>query len=130
MSVRHVSDRFNTDSNAVKMLGYTTADAYMFVDIVKPWWSTQINKTRVTFRVRNLTNEKYVLWGDPFYPDQVLLGAPRSYKVAASFKFYAACRIRCTHSSSFIGGWAFRFLCYSRCGSPPASSCTSFRFRP
>jgi iron complex outermembrane receptor protein len=87
MSVRHVSDRFNTDSNAVKMLGYTTADAYMFVDIVKPWWSTQINKTRVTFRVRNLTNEKYVLWGDPFYADQVLLGAPRSYEVAASFKF-------------------------------------------
>jgi len=59
----------------------------MFIDIVKPSWLTNIDKTRVTFRVRNLTDEKYALWGDPFYPDQVLLGAPRSYEVAASFKF-------------------------------------------
>src|SRR5262249_27424363 len=87
VSVRHVSDRFNADSNAVKMLGYTTADAYMFVDIIRPWWLTNIEKTRVTFRVRNLWDEKYALWGDPFYPDQVLLGAPRSYEVAASFRF-------------------------------------------
>jgi hypothetical protein len=34
----------------------------MFVDI---------DRTRVAFRVRNLTDEKYVAWGDPFYPDQV-----------------------------------------------------------
>jgi iron complex outermembrane receptor protein len=77
-TVRHVSDRFNTDSNTVKMLAYTVADAFVFVDI---------QKTRVAFRVRNLTDEKYVVWGDPFYPEQVLLGAPRSYEVSASFKF-------------------------------------------
>jgi iron complex outermembrane recepter protein len=77
-SVRHVGDRFNTDANTVKLLAYTVADAYAFVDI---------DRTRVAFRVRNLTDEKYVAWGDPFYPDQVLLGAPRSYEISASFKF-------------------------------------------
>ena len=87
MTVRHVGDRFNTDANAVKMLAYTTADAYVFVDIAKPAMFPTVEKTRVTFRVRNLTDTKYGLWGDPFYPDQILLGAPRSYEVAAAFKF-------------------------------------------
>jgi len=78
-SIRHVGDRFNTDANTVTMLAYTVADAYAFVDIRK--------KTRLTFRVRNLTDKKYAIWGDPFYPDQILLGAPRSYEVSASIKF-------------------------------------------
>jgi iron complex outermembrane receptor protein len=46
-----------------------------------------VDKTRVTFRVRNLTDTKYAVWGDPFYPDQILLGAPRSFEVSAAFKF-------------------------------------------
>ena len=78
-SVRHVGDRFNMDANTVKMLAYTVADAYAFVDLRK--------KTRLTVRVRNLTDKKYAVWGDPFYPDQILLGAPRSSEVSASIKF-------------------------------------------
>jgi hypothetical protein len=27
------------------------------------------------------------LWGDPFYPDQILLGAPRTYEPAAALKW-------------------------------------------
>jgi len=46
-----------------------------------------IGKTRLSFRVRNITNEKYATWSDPFYPDQILLGAPRSYELTALFKF-------------------------------------------
>jgi iron complex outermembrane receptor protein len=87
-TVRYVGDRFNSDVNDVKMLSYTVADAYVFVDLDKsivPTWG--IEKTRVTFRVRNLTDTKYAIWGDPFYPDQILLGAPRSYEISASFKF-------------------------------------------
>ena len=38
-------------------------------------------------RVKNLTNKLYASWGDPGYTDQIILGAPRSYKVAASFKW-------------------------------------------
>ena len=24
----------------------------------------------------NITDKRYAIWGDPFYPDQILLGAP------------------------------------------------------
>jgi iron complex outermembrane receptor protein len=77
--VRHVGDRFNADPNAVTMLAYTVADAYAFVDLKK--------NTRITFRVRNLTDKTYAVWADPGYPDQILLGAPRSYEVSAALKF-------------------------------------------
>ncbi len=77
-SVRYVGDRFNTDANTVRMLAYTVADAYA---------SVELRRTRLGFRVRNLTNEKYAIWGDPFYPDQILLGMPRSYEVSAALKF-------------------------------------------
>jgi len=78
-SVRHVGDRFNTDANTVTMLAYTVADAYAFIDIQK--------KTRLTLRVRNVADKKYAIWGDPFYPDQILLGAPRNYELSAAVKF-------------------------------------------
>jgi iron complex outermembrane receptor protein len=78
-AIRHVGDRFNTDANTVTMLAYTVADAYAFIDLQK--------KTRVTLRVRNLTDKKYATWGDPFYPDQILLGAARSYEISAALKF-------------------------------------------
>jgi iron complex outermembrane receptor protein len=77
-SVRHVGDRFNTDANTVTLLAYTTADAYAAIDV---------RRTRLAFRVRNLTDEKYAVWGDPFYPDQILLGTPRSYEISAALKF-------------------------------------------
>ena len=78
-SIRHIGDRFNSDANTVTMLAYTVADAYAFIDLQE--------KTRLTFRVRNLTDRKYAIWGDPFYPDQILLGAPRTYEAALSVRF-------------------------------------------
>jgi len=88
-TVRHVSDRFTSDANDVKMLAYTVADAYAFVDLdrtlLPATWN--VDRTRITFRVRNLTDTKYAVWADPFYPDQILLGAPRSFEVSAAFKF-------------------------------------------
>jgi iron complex outermembrane recepter protein len=36
------------------------------------------------FRVKSLTNKLYAAWGDPGYTDRIILGAPRSYQVAAS----------------------------------------------
>ena len=77
-NVRHVGDRFNTDANTVTMKAYTVADAYAAVNV---------RNARFTFRVRNLTDERYAVWGDPFYPDQILLGAPRSYEVSAALRF-------------------------------------------
>jgi iron complex outermembrane receptor protein len=76
--VRHVGDRYNSDANTVKMLAYTVGDAFAFVDV---------RRTRLAFRVRNVTNERYAIWADPGYPDQILLGTPRSYEVSATMRF-------------------------------------------
>ena len=85
-SMRHVGDRFNFQDNLVTMNAYTTYDVYAFVDIPKSFFQG-VDKTRLSFRVRNLTDKRYAQWGDPGYTDQVILGAPRSYEVAASFKW-------------------------------------------
>ncbi len=47
----------------------------------------EIKTVRVSFRVRNLTNAVYAQWADPGLADQVILGAPRTYEVAASAKW-------------------------------------------
>ena len=86
MSARYVGNRFNSDANTVIMDAYTVADAYVFVDIPK-YLFPAVDQTRVTFRVRNLFDRRYAIWGDPFYPDQILLGAPRTYELAAAFKW-------------------------------------------
>jgi iron complex outermembrane receptor protein len=85
-SVRHVGDRFNFQDNLVTMNAYTIADAYLFVDLPKSVFRA-VDQTRLTFRVKNLTNKLYAAWGDPGYTDQIILGAPRSYEIAASFKW-------------------------------------------
>lgn len=85
-SVRHVGDRFNFQDNFVTMNQYTLFDAYAFVDVPKTVFNG-VDKTRISFRVKNLTNKLYAQWGDPGYTDQVILGAPRSYEIAASFKW-------------------------------------------
>jgi iron complex outermembrane receptor protein len=64
------------------------ADAYAFVDIPgRDFARPEINSVRIAFRVRNLTNAVYAAWSDPGYPDQVFLGAPRTYEVSASAKW-------------------------------------------
>jgi iron complex outermembrane recepter protein len=83
---RHVGDRYNTDANTVTLDAYTVADVYAFVDIPKSVFGA-VDQTRLTFRVRNITDKRYAIWGDPFYPDQVLLGAPRTYEISAAFKW-------------------------------------------
>ncbi|NPU68338.1 TonB-dependent receptor [Bradyrhizobium sp. 83012] len=86
-SVRHVGDRWSTDANTVKLLAYTTADLFAFVDLPKVPLFATATSTRLAFRVRNVTDKRYAAWSDPFYPDQIFLGAPRTYEVEASFKF-------------------------------------------
>ncbi len=73
-SVRHVGDRFHSDANTVRLNGYTVFDAALAVDVVRD--------VQLTLRGRNLGNRNYAAWADPFYPEQILLGAPRSYELA------------------------------------------------
>lgn len=83
---RHVGDRYNTDANTVTMNAYTVGDIYAFVDIPKTLFNA-VDQARLTFRVRNFTDKRYAIWGDPFYPDQILLGAPRTYEISAALKW-------------------------------------------
>ncbi|MCS3725093.1 TonB-dependent receptor [Bradyrhizobium betae] len=83
---RHVGDRYNTDANVVTMKAYTVADVHAFVDIPKTVFNA-VDQARLTFRVRNIADKRYAIWGDPFYPDQILLGAPRTYELSAAFKW-------------------------------------------
>lgn len=83
---RHIGDRYNTDANVVTMKAYTVADVYAFVDIPRTVFNA-VDQARLAFRVRNITDKRYAIWGDPFYPDQILLGAPRTYEISAAFKW-------------------------------------------
>jgi iron complex outermembrane receptor protein len=87
-SVRYVGNRYLFEDDATTMLAYTTADVYAFVDIPGkdlPWQG--LDRMRVRFRVRNLTNALYAAWADPGLQDQVLLGAPRTYELSASARW-------------------------------------------
>jgi iron complex outermembrane recepter protein len=84
--VRHVGDRFHLDDNFVIMNAYTVADLFAYVDINRkdiPWRG--VDQARIIFRVRNVTDKTYAVWGD--YSDQIMLGTPRAYEVATSFKW-------------------------------------------
>jgi iron complex outermembrane recepter protein len=86
-SVRHVDQRYITPYNDVYMDQYTVFDAYMFIDFERPWWAPSVERTRLSFWARNLTNKIYADFADPGYQQQIYLGAPRSFEGAISFKF-------------------------------------------
>jgi iron complex outermembrane receptor protein len=87
-SVRHVGNRYLFDDDVTTMDAYTTADAYAFVDFPgKDLGWSDVKTMRLSFRVRNLTNAVYAAFSDPGYPDQVYLGDPRTFELAASAKW-------------------------------------------
>ena len=87
-SVRHVGRRYLFEDDATVMEPYTTADLFAFVDIPgRDLGIPKIDTTRVSFRVRNVTDTVYAAFSDPGYQDQIYLGAPRTYEVATSFKW-------------------------------------------
>jgi len=87
-SIRHVGQRYLFEDDATAMLPYTTADLYAFVDIPgRDLWWQGLEKMRVSFRVRNVTNALYAQFSDPGLPDQVILGSPRTFELAASAKW-------------------------------------------
>jgi iron complex outermembrane recepter protein len=87
-SLRHVGQRYLSQDNLTAMLPYTTGDLYAFVDIPgRDLWWQGLEKMRVSFRVRNVTNALYAQYADPGLNDSVLLGAPRTFELAASAKW-------------------------------------------
>jgi iron complex outermembrane recepter protein len=87
-SVRHVGQRYLFEDDLTAMLPYTTVDLFAFMDIPGRDLAWQgLEKMRVGFRVRNLTNALYAQFSDPGYPDQVYLGAPRTFELSASARW-------------------------------------------
>jgi len=87
-SIRHVGQRYLFEDDLTAMLPYTTADLYAFVDIPgRDLWWQGLETMRVSFRVRNVTNALYAQYSDAGLPDQVILGAPRTFELAASAKW-------------------------------------------
>ena len=87
-SIRHVGNRYLFEDDATTMLAYTTGDLYAFVDIPgRDLNIPKIDMARVSFRVRNVANTVYAAFSDPGYPDQVYLGAPRTFEVATSLRW-------------------------------------------
>ena len=76
---RHVGERFHSDANTVRLAAYTLLDASVSVELRRG--------TTVLLRGRNLTDRVYAAWADPFYPDQILIGAPRSVEIALRHTF-------------------------------------------
>jgi iron complex outermembrane recepter protein len=87
-SIRYVGQRYLFEDDLTAMLPYTTVDLFAFVDIPgRDLYWQGLEKMRVGFRVRNLTNAVYAQFSDPGYPDQVYLGAPRTFELSASAKW-------------------------------------------
>jgi iron complex outermembrane receptor protein len=87
-SFRHVGQRYLSQDNLTAMLPYTTGDLYAFIDIPgRDLWWQGLDKMRITFRVRNVTNALYAQYADPGLNNSVLLGAPRTFELAASAKW-------------------------------------------
>lgn len=77
-ALRYVGDRYNDAANTVRMNAYITADAWVSVPYKTIWF---------TLRGRNLFDKTYAVWGDNFYPDQVLIGAPRAVELSMMAQF-------------------------------------------
>ena len=75
---RYVGPRFADNANAVRLHSYTTADV---------WVTIPYKQFALTIRGRNLADKTYAIWADPFYPSQVLLGAPRTMEVMLTARF-------------------------------------------
>lgn len=75
---RYISDRFANTANTNELLSYTLIDVFA---------AYAFESSRVMVRVRNATDEVFAPWADIFYPDQIVLGSPRTFEVSLHTKF-------------------------------------------
>jgi len=75
---RYVGDRYVDAANSIRLHAYMTADAWLTVPYKQFW---------ITLRGRNLLDKTYGIFGSTFYPDQVLIGAPRTVELSVMARF-------------------------------------------
>ncbi len=74
----NVSLRYADSSNNNEL------SAYSLINIFAAYEKSQY---RVSFSIRNLTDEIYATWSDIYYPNQVALGSPRTYELSFRAQF-------------------------------------------
>ncbi|MFT5133299.1 MAG: iron complex outermembrane receptor protein, partial [Gammaproteobacteria bacterium] len=47
----------------------------------------RIGKSRLMIRVRNLFDQEFSPWADVFYPNQIVLGSPRTFEISLYTSF-------------------------------------------
>lgn len=75
---RYVGDRYNDNANTIRLKAFMTADAWLSMGYKQFW---------LTLRGRNLFDKTYAQSGSQFYPDQVLIGLPRTYELSLTARF-------------------------------------------
>ena len=76
--VSYVGDRYGDASNSILLNSYTTMNAFA---------TYTLDDSRISLHINNLTDEVYAPWFDIFYPNQVLLAAPRTISLTWNKKF-------------------------------------------
>ena len=69
---------YTNNANTVRMNGYWLGDVYA---------SWRAAPALLTLRVRNVTDQLYATWSGANANNQVMLGAPRTVELSASFDF-------------------------------------------
>lgn len=83
-AVRYVGDRYTDNGNTITLLDYTTVDAFLSWRLED---TASFKNSQFSVRARNLLNEDYAAWGDPFYASQILRSEPRSIEFSVSTRF-------------------------------------------
>ena len=78
VGINRVDKRYSDSSNLIELKPY---------QLINIFAAYELKDYRVGFSVHNLTDEIYAPWSDAFYPNQVALGAPRTYEVSLRARF-------------------------------------------
>lgn len=79
LNLRYVGDRAANTANTVYMSGY------LLVDVNATYHLTQ--NIDAMFQINNLFDKAYAQWAEITYPNEIILGAPRSFNFTLSAKF-------------------------------------------
>jgi iron complex outermembrane receptor protein len=74
----HVDKRYADGQNMTELKAYQLLNAFV---------AYEASQYRLSFNVRNITDELYASWSDVIYANQVVLGAPRSYDLSFRARF-------------------------------------------
>lgn len=74
----HVDKRYADGQNMTELKDYQLLNAFV---------AYEAQQYRLSFNVRNITDEMYAPWSDVIYSNQLVLGAPRTYDLSFRARF-------------------------------------------